>query len=114
MATERPQRGSIPAPAASPATEQPTDLMCLKDAAKLIPSPHGGNRGVHVNTVKRWILTGRLRHWRIGAYILVSRADVLAVPKQAPAPKPVPEPVPEGTYRPETEAILRKHGLLRD
>lgn len=87
-------------------SEAPDDLLSLKDAAKLIPSPYGGNRGIHVNTMKRWVLSGRVRHWKIGPFILVSKADVLAMPKLV---VPV-ENVPTST---KTDDILRRHGLLR-
>lgn len=89
-------------------TTVPDDLLCLKDAAKLVPSPHGGGRGVHQNTLKRWIFSGRLRHWKIGPYLLVRKADLMDLIKPAEKPAPPPPPVLS-----RTDEILKRHGLLR-
>lgn len=52
--------------------ELPSDLVTIKDAAKLVNNTHRG-------TIRRWILTGKLPAWKLGSRFLVSRADVLAM-----------------------------------
>lgn len=48
----------------------PDDLMYLPQACRLI--------GVSMHTMRRWVLNGRIRAWRIERRYRVSRADVLA------------------------------------
>jgi len=62
--------------------EPPADLIRTREAARLMHC--------HIATVFRWALSGRLRSWRRGRAVLVSRADVLAVlgPRKAPAFEP--------------------------
>lgn len=49
----------------------PEDTITAKAAARLV--------GVHVSAVYRWVMSGRLRAWRVGGRLRLSRADVLAV-----------------------------------
>lgn len=49
----------------------PEDTITAKVAARLV--------GVHVSAVYRWVMSGRLRAWRVGGRLRLSRADVLAV-----------------------------------
>lgn len=47
----------------------PNDLVDTRTAARIA--------GVHVSSVYRWVLSGRLRGWkRAGARYLISRADL--------------------------------------
>ena len=49
----------------------PEDTITAKAGARLV--------GVHVSAVYRWVMCGRLRAWRVGGRLRLSRADVLAV-----------------------------------
>lgn len=88
--------------------ERPTDLMGLKDAAKLVPSPFGGGRGVHLCTFRRWVLAGKLRYWRVGKWLMVSRADVMGLFE--PVEKVDPTPILSMTQE-AAEVILKRHRL---
>jgi excisionase family DNA binding protein len=57
--------------------ELPEDLLCCTHAARLVPSRTGGR--LHVNTLYRWISQGRLRAWKLGPTVYVSRAELLAL-----------------------------------
>jgi excisionase family DNA binding protein len=57
--------------------ELPDDLLTVKEAAKLLKPARG--RRVHVSSVLRWVLQGRLQGYRRGHYWFVRRADVLAL-----------------------------------
>lgn len=61
----------------------PADLISTRAAAAALGL-------VQTGTIIRWILKGRVRGWRIGGRWKVSRAEVLAVPKLAPAPPMTP------------------------
>jgi excisionase family DNA binding protein len=75
-----------------PADELPDDLVGLSEATRLIPSVRPG-RKVHVTSLYRWIAQGRLRAWRRGKHLFVSRADLAALHQvRQPAP-----PSPVGT-----------------
>lgn len=91
--------------------DRPDDLISLKEATYLLPSPREGKR-THINTLRRHALSGRLRYWRNGPWFLVSRAEVLAM-CQLVAPKPAPgTPTPEQAERAaRTDAILKRHRL---
>lgn len=56
----------------------PSDLLCLRDAAKLLPSSRAGKR-VHASTLYRWIIEKRIRGFRLGRYWYVSRQEVLSL-----------------------------------
>lgn len=66
-------------------TELPADLLPLAKAARLVPgsSRHGG---VDPSTVFRWVQAGKLRSWRAGGRRLVSRAELLSLIREVPAP----------------------------
>lgn len=56
-----------------PVDELPSDLISIKEAARLVNNTHRG-------TIRRWILTGKLPAWKLaGRTFLVSRSDVLAM-----------------------------------
>ena len=60
----------------------PADLLSPKAAARLLD--------IHISTLYRWVLTGRLKsYWRGGCRRLISRADLLALIRPAEAPRPV-------------------------
>lgn len=82
----------------------PTDLLSLKDACHLIPSPRGGT--IHLNSLRRWCLSGRLRYWKQGPWMFVSRADLAALFTPQEQPAPVLEPSLAAA-----EAFLRARGL---
>ena len=56
----------------------PTDLISLAEACKLIPSRKAGRR-LHIKTLYRWALNGRVRAWKIQGSWFVSKADMLAL-----------------------------------
>lgn len=69
-------------------TTLPTDLITIKQAARLVNNTHRA-------TIRRWILKGKLRAYTLGKRYLVSTADVLGMirPHVPPAP---PENMPIG------------------
>ena len=86
-------------------TNVPPDLIGLADACRLVPSCRAGKR-LNVRTLYRWIAAGKVRGWKRNGYWFVSRAEVLGLPRPAgPAPQPP-------AIRPETLAVLRRHGLM--
>lgn len=62
----------------------PDDLIGTREAAKVAQT--------HINTLKRWCFSGKLRFWRRNHLIFVSRADVVAMWRehiaQGTGPKP--------------------------
>lgn len=58
--------------------ETPDDLIPAIEATKLLPSSRTGKR-IAVQTVYRWIENGRLRGWRLGGCVFVSRAEARAM-----------------------------------
>ncbi|SRR5581483_8834755 len=92
--------------------DRPDDLISLKAACQLAPSPYGGS--VHVNTMRRWCLSGKLRYWRNGHWLFVRRADVLALFQEMPEPAPRERQPPPGLQRARVREILRRHGVVRD
>jgi hypothetical protein len=90
----------------------PDDLIPLSEARLLIPSRKGGR--VAIQTLYRWILKGKLRGWRIGAYWFASRTEVLALPERVSvqlAPQAAAR-LEERERAARTDAILAAHGLL--
>lgn len=86
----------------------PSDLISVRQAAKLVNNTHRG-------TVRRWILRGKLKAYRLaGSRYLVSRADVLNLIQ--PHINHVPDLPPtrrEMTARDrETNRILREAGII--
>lgn len=53
------------------------EYVSLVEAAKLVPSPKPGKR-THVNTVRRWCRSGRVRSYRRGRWLFVKVEDLLA------------------------------------
>lgn len=53
-----------------PPPEIPNDLLDVKEAAALTK--------VHPETVKKWVYQGRLRHFRVGTRIRISKRDLEA------------------------------------
>ncbi len=105
------------------ATPDPTDLLPLRAAAKLIPSRRGG-RPCAVSTLWRWSLTGsrgiKLRTWRLGATIcttaaalreFIERCSLQAAP--SPTPAPFPNPVTSDLRQAEAQAVLAAAGIIR-
>ena len=58
--------------------ETPADLIGLAEAAKLLPCIRPG-RKTNVATIWRKVDRGELRAWRMGRWLLVSRADVIGL-----------------------------------
>jgi hypothetical protein len=93
--------------------QTPDDLIGLSEACRLIPSRKPGRR-LHVATLYRWVLSGRVRGWRIGRGLFVSRADMLRLAR----PVDVAEDPAAGELRSAAErakwaeAVLRRHGVL--
>ncbi len=48
----------------------PSDLITTKEAARLV-------NNTHRNTIRRWILSGKIKAYKLGKRYLLSRADVL-------------------------------------
>jgi excisionase family DNA binding protein len=63
--------------------DTPTDLICVNEACKLVPSPRG--KRTHLSTVYRMIFSGRLRAWKNGRWYFVSRQEILDLLKPVPA-----------------------------
>src|SRR5262245_39488450 len=61
-----------------PPEELPDDLISSTEAAKLLR--------VHLCSLIRWALSGRLRAWRIGSRWRFSRTEVLAMLKRVEVP----------------------------
>ncbi len=88
------------APAAEPAAI-PDDLITVREASGLVPSPRGGR--TNRSTLLRWINAGKLRAWKTrGTWILVSRAEVLELLKPVPVQPP---------YFPPTKTELLRQGI---
>lgn len=89
----------------------PSDLLHICLAVRLIPGSKPG-RTLHCGTLKRWIDEGKVRGWKIGGRIHVSRAELLALvrPVQPRRPRAVPEPT-RAQQAALTKAILQRHGL---
>jgi excisionase family DNA binding protein len=77
----------------------PNDLIDAKAGARLV--------GVHVSTIYRWVLTGRLRGYRVGSRYRVSRAAVLGMVVEVRAPAVA------GSGHAEATAYLREAGAMR-
>ena len=71
----------------------PTDLISIKDAARLANNTHRA-------TIQRWIHSGKLPAWKLGKRLLVSRADVLAM---------IQPFTPRERFRPATAKANRQH-----
>ncbi len=80
----------------------PDDLIFLSEAARLCRCS--------LESVRRWVLKGRLPHWRPGRSYLVSRADLIAL--GAPEEKPkVPGKIATARDRKVLKARLRELGI---
>lgn len=87
----------------------PGDLISVREAARLV-------NNCHVGAIRRWILSGKLRGYKLAGYrYLVSRADVLNLIQ--PHVKHEPELPPtrrEMTARQKhVEAHLRELGVIK-
>jgi excisionase family DNA binding protein len=58
--------------------ELPDDLLPAAAAARLVPSCRPGKK-MHLSTVHRWVAAGKLRGWKVGRWLHVSRAELLAL-----------------------------------
>lgn len=93
--------------------ELPDDLIGIKAATKLIPSPKAG-ASTSLSTLYRWINKGKLRCWKRDRFRLVSRAQLLALlePQPLPIGAPVPTSIEERRkVSAETARILKKAGI---
>lgn len=54
---------------------QPATLICLREAAALIPSTRPG-RGIHIQTLARWCQSGRLPAVKRNGYWFVRPEDL--------------------------------------
>ncbi len=61
----------------------PSDLIPVKDACALIPSPRGKTA---LSTVYRLVRRGELRAWRRGPWTFVSRQEVVELMKPVQLP----------------------------
>jgi excisionase family DNA binding protein len=77
----------------------PEDLIDAGAAARLLR--------VHISTIYRWALTGRLRAWRVGSRYRVSQAEVLASVREVPS---VASP---GGGHARAVAELRRAGVMK-
>ncbi len=76
--------------------EIPEDLIRPSQAAKLV--------GCHMATVCRWVMTGKLRGWKLaGRRYLVSRADVQAMLEPVAAVGRIPVTPPPQARRMKSE-----------
>lgn len=57
--------------------DTPNDLISTREATTLLPSKRPG-RKVHISTILRWVLSGKLRGWRVGGSWFVSRSELLS------------------------------------
>lgn len=63
--------------------ELPDDLLTMKEASRIC-------NNCHVNTIRRWILSGKIQGYRIGSRkMLVSKRDLLAIIRPI-TPTPMP------------------------
>ena len=80
-------------------------------ACKLLPGRNHG-KCLHLNSMRRWVLLGRLRAWKRAGLWLVSRAEVLGMNKPR---EPLRDPGPFAQTRAErmqwTQEVLRRHRL---
>ena len=85
----------------------PPDLIRPGKAARML--------GLHITTIYRWILKGRLPAYGVGPQVRVSVADVVAQVKRREARNGVPLPVAKHEYE-ERQRIalegLRAHGVI--
>lgn len=84
------------------------ELICLRDAAKRLPSHHAGKR-VHMATLYRWIASGRLPAVRRGRWWFVRPEDLdaLAVPYRHVTLPRAGRPSPAWV-----QDYLRKHRII--
>lgn len=90
------------------------DLLSLTEAAKLLPSCRAGKR-VHVATLYRWVLSGRLPAVKRGRYYFVRRADLDAMARPVERPcLEIPPRRPSVNANTQEEALryLRAVGIL--
>jgi excisionase family DNA binding protein len=69
-------------PTEANASDFPSDPIKPGEAAKLL--------GVSPRCIWRWVAQERLRGWKVGRGLRVSRAEVLALPKPVTRPERVP------------------------
>ena len=87
--------------------ELPTDLITIAAAAKLC-------HGTHVATIRRWILRGKLRGYRIGGRrMLVSRSDLDGMTQlvQPSEPPPYLTGKEARAHAKWADEVLREHGI---
>lgn len=85
--------------------ESPDDLIRLGKAAREVTAD-----GVHPSTIYRWVQQGRLRAWKVGGHLHVSRQDLRRVAQPV---APEYQPAPRMPMKRETERILRRAGILK-
>jgi len=77
----------------------PSDLVSLRQAAVRL--------AMNKESIRRWVRENKLRAWRTPGKMLVSWSEVEALVTMPARGSGVPRNA-------ETEAILRKHGMLED
>lgn len=82
----------------------PGDLIPLSEAAKRGPRPARGARR-HRSTILRWILSGKLRGWRVKQFWFVSESELRDLLRPVPADVPL---VVEARDRIEAEERERR------
>ena len=94
--------------------ELPEDAVTLNAAAALLPGSRPGRR-LSLKSMYRWVMEGRLRGWRVGRTLLVSKGDVLALARPCRAPVDVEElaRVARSRQDQETDRILREAKIRR-
>ncbi len=88
---------------------EPATLLCLREAAKLIPSATRPGHGIHIQRLARWCQTGRIRAVKRGRFWFVRPEDIEALYKPHAVQKlePVRREVPAHVV-----ARLRAMGVM--
>lgn len=66
------------------------DMIPLSQVVREVPSIKGGK--IHINTLYRWIHTGKLRAWKIGGNYFVLPRDLRRLAQRVRRPEPVALP----------------------
>lgn len=91
-------------------TPLPNDLISTSEAIRLIPGTRPG-KAIHVATLYRLVLAGKLRGWKVGRRTLVSRSEVVGLIRPLTVKGEAERRLTRQQEDAQTTAVLRKFGL---